>query len=75
MIKIEDGIPVPPPNNKKRGQDAIYPWVQIQPGQSILVEKKHVSLDPAKKLVPDSKWTTRTVVKNGKPCVRVWRVE
>lgn len=82
MYKIETGIPIPAKMGRPPAPKALYPFADLQPGQSFFVKKTSTKLAKkcsrtlsvlssqyAKRL--QRRFTIRTL-ENG---VRVWRVE
>jgi hypothetical protein len=76
-ITIEDNVPIPRKRGSRTGQYR-YPFRQMLPGQSFFVPDGNPGTlqHGAKRATREQGWTftTRSVVENGVPGVRCWRV-
>lgn len=75
-IAIERGIPIP--TRGPRHRDFKYPWGRLNVGESFFVpsvNRSNFSTHYANLSHAPKKFISRTMVKQGKKGVRVWRIE
>lgn len=81
MAEIEKGIPVPAPHC---GRPRKYPWRDIEVGESFFIPCDKESRNRVqcsmlgmcrRSRANGKRFTTRSVVEQGKSGIRVWRIE
>ena len=73
MYQVQKGVEL---TNPRRGRKRIYPFQQMEVGDSFVVEiQNRARVVSAASSCKEMKFATRVVVEDGKKVCRVWRVE
>lgn len=76
-IQIDKGIPLAPSQpGKGGGRKTIYPWRQMEVGDSFFVPDRTIrSFSGSAAQHRPRRFSMRTVVENGVSGIRIWRVK
>lgn len=82
-MQIDSHVPPPRAFKGKNGRRSIYPFREMKPGESLFIPHEGAITKCAayhgaatlQKRDPAYRFAGQTVIENGKPGVRIWRIE
>jgi hypothetical protein len=78
VIEVETGIPIPPPRHRRRlpspGSRKKYPWLQLEPGDSFLLDTYDIASARAMAANYGRKFAMKFCVREMVGGIRIWRI-